>query len=42
MLVMKYADGGNLHHYLQKNFDNVTWDEKLEILLQISNGYLFL
>ncbi|RIA91109.1 kinase-like domain-containing protein [Glomus cerebriforme] len=38
ILAMKYADGGNLHNYLQKNFKNITWKEKLEILLQISNG----
>lgn len=41
MLVMKYIDGENLHDYLRKNFKNITWKEKLEILLQISNGYLF-
>ncbi|GBC38162.1 kinase-like domain-containing protein [Rhizophagus irregularis DAOM 181602=DAOM 197198] len=38
MLVMKYIDGENLHDYLRKNFKNITWKEKLEILLQISNG----
>ena len=38
MLVMKYTDGGNLRNYLQKNFNNITLKEKLETLLQISNG----
>jgi hypothetical protein len=38
MLIMKYASGGNLHDYLQKNFKNITWNEKLYILWQISAG----
>ncbi|PKY19225.1 kinase-like protein [Rhizophagus irregularis] len=38
MLVMKYASGGNLHSYLQRNFENVTWNKKLYILWQISAG----
>lgn len=41
MLIMKYANGGNLHDYLQKNFINITWIEKLDILYQISYGYLY-
>src|SRR5438034_747166 len=27
MLVMEYANGGNLHNYLQKNFVDITWNE---------------
>ncbi|GES97623.1 kinase-like domain-containing protein [Rhizophagus clarus] len=38
MLIIDYADGGNLHNYLQKNFLNVTWIEKLIILRKISYG----
>ncbi|POG73310.1 kinase-like domain-containing protein, partial [Rhizophagus irregularis DAOM 181602=DAOM 197198] len=38
MLIMKYASGGNLHDYLQKNFKEVTWNKKLYILWQISAG----
>ncbi|GBB91904.1 hypothetical protein RclHR1_19340003 [Rhizophagus clarus] len=38
MLVMEYADGGNLHDYLRKNFANITWKEKLIILQNISEG----
>ncbi|GES96370.1 kinase-like domain-containing protein [Rhizophagus clarus] len=38
MLIMKLASGGNLHDYLQKNFKDVTWNNKLYILWQISAG----
>lgn len=41
MLVMEYANGGNLHEYLQKNFVNITWIDKLIILQNISEGYKF-
>ena len=40
MLVMEYAREGNLHDYLQKNFFNIAWNRKIEILLDISKGYL--
>ena len=42
MLIIEYANGGNLHDYLQKDFINITWNKKLEILCRISLGYLFL
>ena len=43
MLVMQYASGGDLHNYLQKKFAEITWNkEKLRILWQISEGYLYL
>ncbi|GBB83583.1 hypothetical protein RclHR1_10290005 [Rhizophagus clarus] len=38
MLIMAYANGGNLHDYLRKNFKNITWCEKLNILRRISSG----
>ncbi|GES92242.1 kinase-like domain-containing protein [Rhizophagus clarus] len=38
MLIMKYASGGNLHNYLNKNFKNIKWITKLAILCQISDG----
>ena len=41
MIIMEYANGGDLHHYLQKNFTNITWNAKLYILWKISEGYLF-
>ena len=41
MIVMQYASGGDLHNYLQENFTKFTWKQKLRILLQISEGYLY-
>jgi len=41
MLIMDYANNGDLHKYLQNNFANITWNSKLLILLQISKGYLY-
>ncbi|PKY27096.1 hypothetical protein RhiirB3_528991 [Rhizophagus irregularis] len=38
MIIMQYADGGDLHKYLQNNFKNITWEDKLTILLEISRG----
>ncbi|GBC06418.1 hypothetical protein RclHR1_06810007 [Rhizophagus clarus] len=38
MIVMEYADGGDLHNYLQNNFNNITWKDKLAIILDISKG----
>jgi hypothetical protein len=38
MLVLQYANGGNLHEYLQANFVKITWKEKVEVLFQISIG----
>jgi hypothetical protein len=38
---MDYADGGDLHNYLQKDFANITWNKKINILWSISEGYLF-
>ncbi|RGB27710.1 kinase-like domain-containing protein [Rhizophagus diaphanus] len=38
MIIMQYADGGDLHNYLQNNFKNITWEDKLTILLEISRG----
>ncbi|PKK76138.1 kinase-like protein, partial [Rhizophagus irregularis] len=38
MLVMEYANDGDLHKYLQKNFVDITWNKKLYILWKISEG----
>ncbi|CAB4373943.1 unnamed protein product [Rhizophagus irregularis] len=38
MIILNYAEGGNLHNYLQKNFINITWNDKLFILHGISFG----
>ena len=43
MLVMQYASEGDLHKYLQNKFKEITWNkEKLRILWQISEGYIYL
>src|SRR5947207_12821931 len=39
MFIMKYANGGDLHNYLQENFTEITWKKKLYILWRISDGY---
>lgn len=41
MLIMQYADGGNLHNYLKIHFSDITWKEKIWIIFNISNGYLY-
>ena len=41
-MIMNYANNGDLHKYLQNNFANITWNDKLNILWSISNGYLYL
>ena len=41
MFIMKYANGGDLHNYLQKNFTEITWKKKLHILWRISDGYIY-
>ncbi|PKY54640.1 hypothetical protein RhiirA4_473568 [Rhizophagus irregularis] len=38
MLIMEYANGGDLHKYLQKKFVDITWNKKLHILWKISEG----
>ncbi|POG74446.1 kinase-like domain-containing protein [Rhizophagus irregularis DAOM 181602=DAOM 197198] len=35
---MEYANGGNLHNYLQNNFVNITWKKKSYILEEIISG----
>jgi hypothetical protein len=42
MFIIDYANGGNLHDYLQKEFISVKWHKKITILQDISIGYLYL
>ncbi|CAB4395355.1 unnamed protein product [Rhizophagus irregularis] len=35
---MEYANGKNLHNYLRENFTNITWHDKINLLLKISEG----
>ena len=38
MLIMTYANGGDLHKYLQKDFTSINWGGKLSILSLVSTG----
>ena len=33
---MEYADSGTLRNYLKEHFDNLTWNDKLNLALQLS------
>ena len=35
---MEYADSGTLRDYLKKHFDNLTWNEKLNLALQLAHA----
>jgi hypothetical protein len=39
MIIMQFAEEGDLHNYLKENFTNITWKDKLTIILEISRGY---
>ncbi len=39
---MEYADGGNLQSYLEKNFNNLSWDNKKNLAFQIATGLSYL
>src|SRR5438876_3497953 len=36
LMVLQYANNGNLHKYLSTNFRELTWQIKLKLLLNIS------
>ncbi|GBC07449.1 hypothetical protein RclHR1_07480009 [Rhizophagus clarus] len=38
MFIMSYANDGDLHNYLKKNFINITWTKKISIVLDIIAG----
>lgn len=42
LLVMPYADGGNLQNYLENNFKSLSWDDKKKLALQIAEGLNYL
>ena len=35
---MEYADGGTLRDYLKAHFDNLTWNDKFNLVLQLAHG----
>ena len=42
LLVFLYAQYGDLHNNLSKNFKEITWENKINSLFDISNGYIYL
>jgi serine/threonine protein kinase len=34
-LVIEYADNGTLREYLKKNFENLTWNDKINLAFQL-------
>jgi len=38
LLVFEYAKNGDLHDNLSKNFKEITWEDKIKSLVQISGG----
>ena len=41
-LVLEYADSGTLKTYLKEHFDELGWDDKLGLALQLANAILCL
>ncbi|UZO10568.1 uncharacterized protein OCT59_002148 [Rhizophagus irregularis] len=41
-LIMEYADGGNLRTYIKQHFSGLTWDDKIKLAYQITEGVKFL
>ncbi|CAB4444265.1 unnamed protein product [Rhizophagus irregularis] len=41
-LVLEYADSGTLNTYLNKHFNELEWDDKFELALQLANAVLCL
>ncbi|PKK71415.1 kinase-like protein [Rhizophagus irregularis] len=39
---MECADGGNLHQYLNNHFSELTWNDKIKLAFQITEGIKFL
>jgi serine/threonine protein kinase len=35
---MEYADSGTLRNYLRKQFDNLTWNNKLNLACQLASA----
>ena len=36
LLVMEYADNGTLQKYLKEHFNNLTWNDKFNLALQLA------
>ncbi|RIB10106.1 kinase-like domain-containing protein [Gigaspora rosea] len=42
MLVLQFANGGNLRDYLKENFSRLQWNDKLRLAKDVAQGLLFL
>ncbi|CAB4472837.1 unnamed protein product [Rhizophagus irregularis] len=42
ILVLEYANEGNLRDYLRNNFASLEWNHKIQMALDITNGLKFL
>ncbi|CAB4400771.1 unnamed protein product [Rhizophagus irregularis] len=42
LFVKQYADGGNLRNYLKENFSKLTWNDKIKLSYQITEGIKYL
>ncbi|GBC52516.2 kinase-like domain-containing protein [Rhizophagus irregularis DAOM 181602=DAOM 197198] len=42
LLIMQYANGGDLQNYLKNNFENLTWNDKKKLAFQIADGLKYL
>ncbi|PKY39301.1 kinase-like protein [Rhizophagus irregularis] len=42
ILVLEYANEGNLRKFLKKNFTSLKWNDKIQMALDITNGLKFL
>ncbi|RIB22815.1 kinase-like domain-containing protein [Gigaspora rosea] len=40
MMVFQYENKGNLHNYLTRNFEELMWEDKLSLLIDISNDLI--
>jgi serine/threonine protein kinase len=41
-LVLEYADSGSLKTYLKEHFNELGWNDKVGLALQLANAILFL
>ncbi|PKY24657.1 kinase-like protein [Rhizophagus irregularis] len=42
LLVMEYADSGTLRNYLSERFENLTWNDKLNLAFQLTDALSYL
>ena len=42
VIVMEYADEGDLKNYLLRNFDKLDWSRKYRLALDVTNGLHYL